>query len=101
MAQIRINVTDEEHARIKAACAVKQEFMSDVGSRLLLAYADGTIPEVERLREALNHIEWAAPPSPAVCVPFCPWCGTIEEEGHRFDCMRQAALEPQKGAGDE
>jgi len=56
--------------------------------------------ENARLRGALNHVEWACTPSPAVCVPFCPWCGTIEEEGHRFDCMRQAALEPQKGVGD-
>lgn len=48
--------------------------------------------EVARLREALDHIEWTAPPSPAVCVPFCPWCGTTEADGHRFDCMRQAAL---------
>jgi len=50
--------------------------------------------EVERLWEALAHIEWASPPSPAVCVPFCPWCGTTEADGHRADCMRQAALEP-------
>lgn len=53
------------------------------------------VAEVARLREALNRVEWTAPPFPAVCMPFCPWCGTTEEEGHRFDCMRQAALEPQ------
>ena len=50
--------------------------------------------KVERLREALNHVEWTHPPYPAVCVPFCPWCGTAEADGHRADCMRQAALEP-------
>ena len=50
--------------------------------------------EVARLREALNHVEWASPPSPAVCVPFCPWCGRHEVNGHRFDCMRQGVLEP-------
>ena len=50
--------------------------------------------ENARLRGALNHVEWACTPSPAVCVPFCPWCGTTEADGHRADCMRQAALEP-------
>jgi len=54
MAQIRINVTDEEHARIKVACAGNKEFMSDVGSRLLLAYADGA-SEIGRLRFAAQQ----------------------------------------------
>ena len=54
MAQIRINVTDEEHARIKAACAAKQEFMSNVGWRRLLDYAAETermLRRVATLRE--------------------------------------------------
>ena len=50
--------------------------------------------EVNRLREALNHVEWAETPYLSADVAFCPWCGTTDEEGHRFDCMRQAALEP-------
>lgn len=53
------------------------------------------VAEVARLREALNHVEWASTPYLDASEVFCPWCGTTEEEGHRFDCMRQAALEPQ------
>jgi len=48
----------------------------------------------ERLRAALNHVEWAETPYLSADVAFCPWCGTTDEEGHRVDCMRQAALEP-------
>ena len=47
-----------------------------------------------RLREAINHVEWTSPPYPAVTVPFCPWCGTTEADGHRMDCMRPDAPEP-------
>lgn len=50
--------------------------------------------ENERLREALHAVEWTKPPYPVVAVAFCPWCGTTEADGHRLDCMRQAALEP-------
>jgi len=50
--------------------------------------------EVAHLQRVINHVEWTSPPSPAVCVPFCPWCGRHEVDGHRADCMRQAALEP-------
>ena len=38
MAQIRINVTDEEHRHIKTACAANGETMTEVGRRLLLKY---------------------------------------------------------------
>jgi len=54
MAQIRIIVTDDEHTIIKAACAAKQEFMSDTGRRLLLEYADGA-SEIGRLRFAAQQ----------------------------------------------
>ena len=50
--------------------------------------------EVACLREALQHVEWTSTPYLDASEVFCPWCGTTEEEGHRFDCMRQAALEP-------
>jgi len=50
--------------------------------------------EVAHLQRVINHVEWTSPPFPAVCVPFCPWCGTTEAHGHRADCVRQAALEP-------
>ena len=26
----------------------------------------------------------------------CPWCRSLLEEGHKFDCTRQAALLPQE-----
>ena len=81
------------HAQIDSE-QIEQDLW-DARQRIAALEAEGA-----RLQRVINHIEWAAPPSPAVCVPFCPWCGTIEEEGHRFDCMRQAALEPQKGVGD-
>ena len=49
--------------------------------------------EVVRLREALEAVEWAESPFLDASEPFCPWCHCVTE-GHKPDCMRQAALEP-------
>jgi len=57
--------------------------------------------EIARLQRVIDHVEWTHPPYPAWTVAFCPWCGTTEADGHRFDCMRQAAPERQKGDGNE
>jgi len=53
--------------------------------------------ENERLRAALEAVEWVTHTGSG--GQRCPWCQGIYLE-HELDCMRQAALEPQKGAGD-
>ena len=40
--------------------------------------------ERDRLREALETVEWLG--------FICPWCRRLERKGHAPDCQRQAAL---------
>ena len=47
-----------------------------------------------QMREALEAVEWVSEPSTGAAAEyaFCPWCGNYHDDGHRFDCQRQAAL---------
>jgi len=48
-----------------------------------------------KLRGALEMVQWVG----AHCA--CPWCKNREEEGHRPDCVRQAALSPPSAEAQE
>jgi hypothetical protein len=49
--------------------------------------------ENERLRAALEAVEWAI-------ESVCPWCEQYEWVGHAKNCARQLALKPQEGAAE-
>lgn len=61
------------------------------GYRELAAKCAALEAENERLREALEAVEWADP----YCeerFSFCPWCHRSFGIGHAPDCQRQLAL---------
>ncbi len=44
-----------------------------------------------KLRAALEAVEWITDPDHHD-ETLCPWCGSFEDDDHRPDCQRQAAL---------
>lgn len=65
---------------------------------------EGLIAERERLREALEAVEWhdnsghGSTGSPWL---QCPWCQRYKGDGHKLNCARQLALVPASGTGKE
>jgi hypothetical protein len=76
-----VDLTDEEKNRIKGACATRGEYVKDVGKRLLLAYADGTIQQMA------NFIEGEL----AGAQSYATFVERVKQMAHG---------ERQKGAGD-
>ena len=46
----------------------------------------------EKAEAALEEVEWVG----CGCCHGCAWCGAEEREGHKPDCIRQAALSPRQ-----
>jgi len=44
---------------------------------------------------ALEAVEWVQ--DPIGSVAYCPWCDNIEPQGHKPDCVRQAAIAAARG----
>ena len=51
------------------------------------------------LLAALEAVEWAESPFVDALEPFCPWCCCVTE-GHKPDCVRQAAIAAARGPGE-
>jgi hypothetical protein len=74
----------------KLARHYRASFNSHIGSAFRLAIEhDGIKAENNRLRAALEAVEWIEVDLWRLC---CPWCGSDKSKAHKPDCQRQLAL---------
>lgn len=86
-----VRVLHERSKQAEARVEALQTHLDDARTAL-----DETNAERERLRAALEKVEYHQ-----AYTFSCPWCFNLQEDGHKPDCARQAALSPEQPAESE